>query len=129
VASLCNGPVETLDSLFARIGGLPAIRQVTTDFYAAVLGDPLLAPLFGGVDMAKLTGMQVAFLSVAFGGPGGYAGRDLRTAHAGLELTDEHFDRVVALLAGALKDADVNDQDVAAVAAVAETVRADVLGR
>ena len=121
--------METLDSLFARIGGFPAIRQVTTDFYAAVLGDPLLAPLFGGVDMAKLTGMQVAFLSAAFGGPAGYAGRNLRTAHAGLELTDEHFDRVVALLAGALKDAGVNDQDIADVAAVAETVRADVLGR
>jgi hemoglobin len=116
-------------SLYERLGGSGGIGQAAAEFYRLALGDPLLAPLFDGVDMVKLTAMQTAFLSMALGGPDGYAGRDLRTAHAGLHLGDEHFDRVVALLAGALKNAGVSDRDIGDVAAVAESVRADVLGR
>jgi hemoglobin len=74
--------------------------------------------------------MLAEFLALAFGGPHAYAGRDLRTAHAGLPgLTDAHFDRVVSYLADALRQYGVADGGVATVGAVAETVRADVLGR
>jgi hemoglobin len=115
--------------LYERLGGRQGITRVAEEFYRRVLDDPLLSPLFAGVDMTRLTGMQVAFLSMATGGPDGYAGRDLRTAHAGLDLEDAHFDRVVALLAGALKTAGVSDDDIGEVAVIAETVRRDVLGR
>ena len=114
--------------LFDRLGGSGAIQAVTAEFYRLALADPLLAPLFDGVDMVKLAGMQAAFLTVAFGGPDAYHGRGLRAAHAGLNLGDEHFDRVVAILASALKEAGVSDEDIAAVAVVAESVRPDVLG-
>ena len=117
------------NTLYERLGGSEAIQQVTAEFYRLALADPLLAPLFDGVDMARLTAMQAAFLALAFGGPDGYQGRDLRAAHAALNLADEHFDQVVALLAQALKEAGVSDGDIGDVAAVAETVRADVLGR
>ena len=123
---LCNSRVGTL---YEHLGGSEAIQQVTAEFYRLALADPLLAPLFDGVDMTRLTGMQAAFLTVAFGGPDAYQGRDLRTAHAGLNLCDEHFDLVVALLGSALKEAGVTSEDIAAAAATAETVRPDVLSR
>ena len=90
-----------LEAAFLELTAGKGVGQVTAEFYRLALGDPLLGPLFNGVDMMKLTAMQTAFLSMAFGGPDDYAGRDLRTAHAGLHLGDEHVDRVVALLAGA----------------------------
>ena len=121
--------MSTDNGLYERLGGRKGISRVTEEFYRRVLEDPLLSPLFAGVDMTKLTGMQVAFLSMATGGPDGYAGRDLRTAHVGMDLDDRHFDRVVALLAAALKAAGVSDDDIGEVAVIAETVRADVLGR
>jgi hemoglobin len=116
-------------SLYDRLGGGSAVELVTTRFYAAVLDDPLLAPHFGGVDMAVQAGMLASFLSFAAGGPGGYRGRGLRDAHAALQIGDAEFDRVVALLAAALKAAGVSDAAIAEVAGVAETVRGDVLGR
>ena len=85
-------------SPYERLGGSEGIEQVTAEFYRLVLTDPLLAPLFDGVDMERLTAMQAAFLTIAFGGPDRYDGRALREAHAGLHLTDEHFDAVVTLL-------------------------------
>src|SRR5580704_18867470 len=111
-------------------GDRGVLRSVTSAFYEQVLDDDLLAPYFAGTDMDRQAVMLAEFLALAFGGPHAYAGRDLRTAHAGLPgLTDAHFDRVVAYLADALRQHGVADGDVATVGAVAETVRADVLNR
>jgi hemoglobin len=118
-------------SVYDLLGGdRQAMRSVTSSFYQRVLADDMLAPYFTGVDMDRQSVMLAEFLALAFGGPHAYAGRDLRTAHAGLPgLTDAHFDRVVSYLADALRQCGVADGDVATVGAVAETVRADVLGR
>jgi hemoglobin len=117
-------------SLYERLGGSLAIRPVTEALYRRVLADEELAPYFKNADMGRLIAMQTAFLTMALGGPADYSGRDLRQAHAGLAgLSDHHFDRVVAHLAAALRDAGVSDADVGAAGAVAETVRKDVLNR
>jgi len=106
------------------------MRLVTSAFYRLVLTDDMLAPYFAGVDMDKQVVMLAEFLAMAFGGPHSYTGRDLRSAHAGLVgLTDAHFDRVVAHLAGTLRQYGVAESDVATVTAVAETLRDDVLNR
>jgi hemoglobin len=111
-------------------GDRQLLRSVTSSFYQRVLADELLAPYFGGVDMERQSLMLAEFLAMAFGGPHAYTGRDLRTAHAQLAgLTDAHFDRVISLLASALRAFGVDDGDIATVAAVAETVRDDVLNR
>jgi hemoglobin len=118
-------------SVYDLLGGdRQAMRSVTSSFYQRVLADDMLAPYFADVDMDRQSLMLAEFLALAFGGPHAYTGRDLRTAHADLPgLTDAHFDRIVAYLADALRHYGVADGDVATVAAVAETVRADVLNR
>jgi hemoglobin len=106
------------------------MQLVTSAFYHLVLTDDMLAPYFAGVDMDRQVMMLAEFLAMAFGGPHAYTGRDLRTAHAGLGgLTDAHFDRVVDHLTSTLRDYGVAEGDVATVAAVAETLRDDVLNR
>jgi hemoglobin len=106
------------------------MQLVTSAFYRRVLSDDLLAPYFAGVDMDRQVVMLAEFLAMAFGGPHAYTGRDLRTAHAGLHgLTDSHFDHVVNHLTSTLRDYGVAEGDVATVAAVAETLRDDVLDR
>ncbi|HUB39894.1 MAG TPA: group 1 truncated hemoglobin [Streptosporangiaceae bacterium] len=106
------------------------MHAVTTALYKKILADELLAPYFRGVDMDRQASMLAEFLAMAFGGPHAYYGRDLRTAHAHLAgLTDTHFDLVVAYLADTLREFGVGDGDIATAAAVAETVRDDVLNR
>jgi hemoglobin len=116
-------------SLYERLGGPLAIRAITESFYRRVLSDNLLAPCFDDVDMDRQIAKQTAFLIMALGGPNSYTGRDLRSAHAGLRLGAEHFNGVVALLARTLREFGASDGDIAAVAAVAESVRDDVLNR
>ena len=117
-------------SLYERLGGSLAIRAVTEAFYRKVLADDLLAPYFDDVDMDRQIAKQTAFLTMVLGGPAEYTGRDLRTAHSGLQgLDDRHFDAVVAQLAATLREFGADEADIGAVAAVAAAVRDDVLNR
>ncbi len=75
---------------------------------------------------------QKGFLTMAFGGPNTYSGKDLRAGHAHLVargLNDDHFNAVAENLTATLKELKVPDALIAQVMAIAESTRADVLGR
>ncbi len=120
-----------MPTLYERLGGRDAVFLVVDRFYDRVLADPRIERFFSGVDMAQQKGKQRAFLTMVFGGPTKYGGKDMRAAHAALVgdgLDDTHFDAVLELLGETLQDAGVAAEDIAQVAAIAESVRGDVLG-
>lgn len=87
---------------------------------------------FKGTDMSRQAAMQKDFLTFAFGGPNNYKGKDLRAGHAHLVakgLNDSHFDAIIEHLAAALKELGVKDEQIQQVAAVANSVRKDILGQ
>ena len=101
-------------------------------FYEKVMADAELAPFFDGMDMDAQIQKQVAFMTMAFGGPHDYTGRDLTTAHAGLikrGLNDDHFDRVGACLEAALEELSVDAALIDETLALVETTRDAVFGR
>lgn len=119
-------------SLYERLGGAGAVDAAVELFYRKVLRDPRTARFFDGVDMDAQIAKQAAFLTMAFGGPNNYTGMDLRTAHSGLRdrgMGDEQVDAVVELLGATLADLGVAPAEIAEVAAIAGSVRGDVLGR
>jgi hemoglobin len=82
-------------SLYDELGGDAAIAAALERFYEKVLADPIVNVFFQRVDVDRVKQRQRAFLAVAFGGPGTYDGRDLRTAHAAPRargLGDEEYE-------------------------------------
>jgi hemoglobin len=127
-----RGEATSVTSLYDQLGGAAAIDAAVDIFYRKVLGDERIAHYFDDVDMDRQIAKQKAFLTLAFGGPNHYTGRDMRRAHAHLVargLGDEHFDAVVGHLADTLRELGVDDARIGEVAAVAESVRGEVLGR
>lgn len=114
---------ETSPTLYETLGADVGIRSAVDVFYDRVVADPTLAPYFTGVNMPALRRHQVAMLSTATGGPKQYEGRDMETAHAGLGIRDEHFDRVVGHLAGTLTDLGVDEESVGRVGATLTSLR------
>jgi hemoglobin len=96
---------------YDRVGGGAAVRSVVDRFYELVLDDLRLAAYFTGTDMQRLKRHQVLLVSQVLGGPASYDGRDLREAHAGMDISREHFGLVVAYLAQSLSEAGV-DRDI-----------------
>ena len=80
-----------MTSLFERIGGQDAINAAVDIFYGKVLADNRVNQFFDDVDMPGQIGKQRIFLAYAFGGPVKHTGKDLRSAHAHLDLSEEHF--------------------------------------
>ncbi len=119
-------------SLFEKLGGEAAVNAAVDIFYRKVLADDRIARFFEGVDMDAQASKQKAFLTMAFGGPNNYSGKDMRDGHAHLVkdgLNDSHFDAVVENLGATLKELGVSDDLIGEVAATAETTRNDVLGK
>lgn len=116
---------ETSD--YDRIGGATAVSAVVNCFYEAVLADPDLAPYFAGVDMSKLRRHQALLISQVLGGPAEYDGRELAAAHAGLNVTDDAYEKVVTHLVAALREAGVEDDVIGRVAQVVAGIRADIV--
>ncbi len=119
-------------TVYEQIGGAPAMDAAVDIFYRRVLTDPLISSFFDDVDMERQAAKQKAFLTMAFGGPNNYTGKDMRTAHAHLVargLNDNHFNAVAGHLKATLEELSVPENLIADVLAVAESTRTDVLGR
>lgn len=118
-------------TLYERLGGEPAIDAAVEVFYDKVLSDKRINGFFTDTDMERQRGHQKRFLSYAFGGMPDYVGKGMREAHeplvAKLGLSDSHFDAVVENLAASLTELGVNDALISEVAAIAESIRDDVL--
>ncbi|HEY5602642.1 MAG TPA: group 1 truncated hemoglobin [Gammaproteobacteria bacterium] len=119
-------------SLYEKIGGDAAVNAAVDIFYRKVLADKRISQFFEGVDMDRQAAKQKAFLTYAFGGPNKYSGKDMRDGHAHLVkrgLNDSHFDAVMENLGATLQELNVPGDLIAQAAAIAESVRNDVLGR
>ena len=120
------------DSLYDKIGGDAAVNAAVDIFYRKVLADDRISKFFEGVDMEQQAAKQKAFLTMAFGGPHNYTGKDMREGHAHLVkngLNDSHFDAVMENLGATLQELNVPADLIAQAAAIAESTRNDVLGR
>lgn len=119
-------------SLYEQLGGAAAIDQAVEVFYRKMLADERVAGFFDDVDMERQIGKQRAFLTMVLGGPNNYTGRDMRSAHAHLVkrgLSDLHVDVVIEHLGGTLAELGATAEQIGQVAAIANSVRGDVLGR
>jgi hemoglobin len=121
-----------MSTLYEQLGGAAAVDAAVDIFYDKVLKDERICHFFVQTDMTRQRAHQKAFLTVAFGGPNAYQGRDMRAGHARLVaegLNDSHFDAVVELLGATLIELGIPPALIAQVGTVAESVRAPVLGR
>lgn len=119
-------------SLYDDIGGEAAVDAAVDLFYQKVLADSRINNFFNGTNMDQMRAMQKKFLTYAFGGPNNYDGVDMQKAHAkavSFGLNDSHFDAVVENLGAALQELGVPQDKIAEAAAIAESVRNDVLNK
>ena len=77
-------------SLYTRLGGYDAIAAVTADLVSREMADPRIAPFFKGLEVRDLQRIQQHIadqLCAAAGGPCFCPGRDMKSAHAEMEIS------------------------------------------
>jgi hemoglobin len=81
-------------SLYQRLGGYDAIAAVSDDFIQRLASDKRLSRFVVGLSVdsqKKLRQHLVDFLCEKTGGPCIYIGRDMKTSHTGLNITDDDW--------------------------------------
>src|SRR6266851_7683755 len=92
-------------SLYKRVGGYDALAAVTDDFIGRMATDKALSRFFVGHSkdsLGRIRQLVVDQLCAATGGPCVYIGRDMKTSHAGLGITERDWDGSVKHLVGTL---------------------------
>lgn len=119
-------------SLFDRLGGRAGVDQAVDIFYRKMLTDDRVSHFFDDTDMEQQILKQKGFLTMVFGGPNHYTGKNMREGHAHLlkrGLNDTHVDIVIGHLGATLQSLGASESDIQQVADIANSVRDDVLGR
>ena len=118
------------DSLYKRLGGYDALAAVTDDFIARLATDKTLGRFFvGASDNSKDRIRQLVKdqLCAATGGPCVYIGRDMKTAHKGLGITEEDWNISVKHLLATLTKFKVSDKLQKEVAGAISGLKADIV--
>jgi hemoglobin len=89
-------------SLYDRLGGKPTITAVVDQFVANVVADTRINGRFAATDIPKLKRHLLDQVCMTTGGPCTYTGRDMKTTHAGMRITNADFGALVEDLVAAL---------------------------
>ena len=123
-------------TLYDRLGGETAIAAVVDTLVALASADTELNFTRQGTaneweatpeNVALFKERMVQFVGQATGGPQVYEGRDMATAHAGMQITDEEFDRLAGHLDAALDAYEVPEAEKEELFAIVETTRSAIV--
>ncbi len=117
-------------TLYQRLGGYEAIAAVTDDFIGRLLADAQLARFFTGHSTdskGEIRQHIVDQLCAATGGPCVYHGRDMKTTHAGLGITESDWTLSVEHLTATLAKFSVPAAEQAELLGIASSLKADIV--
>src|SRR3569833_3565600 len=91
--TLVSGAASAADqpTLYKRLGGYDALAAVTDDFIGRLATDPQLGKFFVGHGTDSLHHIRQLVLDqlcAVTGGPCVYIGRDMKTVHAGMKISE-----------------------------------------
>ena len=117
-------------SLYTRLGGYDAIAAVTDDFIGRLAADKQLSRFVVGHSqdsLMKLRQHVVEFLCSATGGPCVYMGRDMKTAHKGMGITESDWDASVKALTATLDKFKVPEKEKGEVLAAVGPLKSQIV--
>lgn len=116
------------DTLYTRLGGTEGITRIASDLVDNHLANPLISARFSGSDIPRFKATARDFFMLGSGGPQVYAGKDMRSAHAHMNISDTEYMAAVDDLMKALTSSAVGDREKAEVLYIFHTLRPDVVG-
>jgi len=138
---------EKKQTLFDRLGGEQGVNAIVDDFTARALEDPRVnwqrkGEKRGNIfhrdtstvawnatpeNLAQLKTHLVQFIALATGGPANYEGKEMKSAHAGLHISNPEFDAAVGDLKAALDKLNIGTKEQKELLAILESTRPQIV--
>ena len=117
-------------SLYERVGGYNALAAVVDDFIVRLVSDKQFEKFFIGQSTDSKKRIRQHILDqfcAATGGPCVYTGREMRTSHAGLGITNAEWDAAAKHLVASLDKFKVPEKEKGEVLAFVTTLKKDIV--
>lgn len=124
-----GGAIAADQSLYERLGGKPALQAVVGELWNVVAADARINGRFKTTKPEIFGAQLVDFLCVASGGPCQYKGRDMKSAHTGMKLTDAEFMALAEDTTKALNKFKVPAKEQNEVIGLLASLKGDVVNR
>jgi len=136
--SACGGkkvdPVEpgagsaAAATLYVRLGGEPAVKAVIKDFVEEqVANDARVNSFFVNTDIPRFEQLLFEQICEATGGGCTYTGKDMKTSHAAMKITEADFNAVVEDLATSLDKFGVKEAEKTELLTALGAMKADIV--
>jgi hemoglobin len=119
-------------SVYTQLGGRHGIALVVDDFVANVVADNRINARFKTLQPAqvfKLKSNLADQICEATGGPCAYVGRDMKTVHRGMKITDAEWNATVEALVKALDSRNVPVGAKSALLGKISPMKPDIVGQ
>ena len=127
-----NPAPQEKKTLYARLGGYDAIAAVVDDFVGRLVADKRFTKFFVGHSedsLHKIRMHVIDQLCAAAGGPCIYIGRDMRTSHHGLGITNDDWDASAKHLVESLDKFKVPQAEKDELLAIVSTLKKDIVDK
>jgi len=121
-----------LPSLYVRLGGQPAIIAFSDDFLGRVTNDPVIMPFFKGLtdaDLQRIRQHVIELLCSATGGGCTYSGKDMKTVHAQMEITNDIWNTFTGHLNASVARFHIADRERNELVVIIASLKPDIVTR
>jgi hemoglobin len=132
LAGCASASAPSDPTLYKRLGGREGIALVVGDFVGNMAGDPRVNARFKDMkppEVEKLKSNLSDQICDATGGPCSYLGRDMKTTHKGMKITDAEWSATVENLVKALDKHKVGDKEKKELLALLGPMKSDIVGQ
>ena len=122
--------ISAQETLYKRLGGYDAIVAVTNDFLGRLATDKSLSRFFVGVSddsKMKISAHIVDLVCKVTGGPCTYSGRDMKTSHKGLGITEADWNIMAGHFVATLNKFNVPKKEQDELLAIVATIKKDIV--
>jgi hemoglobin len=114
-------------TLYERLGGADAIQKIVSDLVDIHTRNARIAPRFASTDLGRLKQSAAAFFIAGSGGPNDYQGKDMLSAHKGMNIDAEEFVAVLDDALEALEKNNVGQREKEEVLFILYSMRRDII--
>lgn len=107
VALFVSGCQSTSSTLYEELGGKQGVNQIVENFVVEIENSEAILPYFEGSNIDRFIDKLSEQICAVSNGPCTYTGEDMERVHAGMNITEAHFNATVDLLINAMDKAGV----------------------
>jgi hemoglobin len=122
--------IMTEKTLYERLGGYDAISAVVKDLLPRLMSDSQLGRFWenrGADGINREEQLLIDFLCSSAGGPLLYTGRDNKTSHKGMGISESDWEKFIAHLNATLEKFELPQQERDDVIGFIESTKADIV--